>query len=162
LTTIRTNGESDDMKRLTTPEHLNSVVGDDLGVTGWRQVTQEMVDQFAMTTGDHQWVHTDVPWAVAGPFGAPIAHGFLVLAITTALLSSEIIQVDGAKLILNRGLRQARISAPVRVGDRIRVRARVVSARGRPHGYWEAVFGIAVESTGADDPVLTADLVFLY
>jgi acyl dehydratase len=149
------------MKRLTHPEQLSDVVGDDLGVSEWRQVTQEMVDQFASMTGDFQWVHTDVPRAVAGPFGAPIAHGFLVLAMTTALLS-EIVQVDGAKLILNRGLRQARISAPVRVGDRIRVRATVVSARGRPHGYWEAVFGIAVESTGADDPVLTADLVFLY
>jgi acyl dehydratase len=131
-----------------------------LGVSEWHVVTQEMVDRFADLTGDHQWLHTDARRAGEGPFGAPIAHGFLVLAMTTMLLS-EIIRVDGASLVLNQGVGRTRILAPVRVGDRIRARAHVVSARQRPRGYWEGVFGIAVESTG-EDVVLTTELTLLH
>lgn len=132
-----------------------------LGVSEWHVVTQDMVDRFADLTGDHQWLHTDVDRATDGPFGAPIAHGFLVLAMTTMLLS-EIIQVDGASLVLNQGVGRTRILAPVRIGDRIRARAHVVSARQRPRGYWEGVFGIAVESSAGEDVVLTTELTLLH
>lgn len=146
------------MTRVAAPAELTESTS--LGVSEWHVVTQETVDQFAGLTGDHQWLHTDVRRATDGPFGAPIAHGFLVLAMTTMLLS-EIIEVDGASLVLNQGVGRTRILAPVRVGDRIRARAHVVSARQRPRGYWEGVFGIAVESAG-EDVVLTTELTLLH
>ncbi|PMD04368.1 MaoC family dehydratase, partial [Brevibacterium paucivorans] len=83
-------------------EGLQDNVGKVLGSSGWITVDQQRINAFADATGDHQWIHVDVDRAAAGPFGAPIAHGFLTLSLIP-LLSSEAVSVTGMKAKINYG-----------------------------------------------------------
>ena len=92
------------------------------GTSDWLEITQERVDQFADATGDHQWIHVDPERAEAGPFGGPIAHGYLTLSLSNALLP-EIVEVRGISMGVNYGVGKVRFPAPVLVGSRIRASA---------------------------------------
>ncbi|MBM7460780.1 MaoC family dehydratase [Rhodococcus coprophilus] len=96
--------------------------GEHLGVSGWLQVVQPMVDQFAEVTGDRQWIHTDSVKAANGPFGAPIAHGFLLLSLVPMMLS-EIIEIHDMDLMLNSKLREVSFDAAVTVGTFVQLSA---------------------------------------
>ena len=133
----------------------------DLGVTGWHRVTQEMVNRFADATGDHQWIHVDPERAAAGPFGAPVAHGYLTLALIPQLIS-EVLVVEDADLVVNKGMRELRFAAPVPVGSRVRAAAAVIAARPRPRRFWELLFDVKIETEDTGKPALTAETVFLY
>src|SRR5579864_6491834 len=98
---------------------LKQRVGDHLGYSEWHEVTQEQVNLFADATGDHQWIHVDIERAKAGPFGGPIAHGYLTLSLTPALLA-EILEVSGISMAVNYGLNKLRFPAPVPVGSKVR------------------------------------------
>ncbi len=104
---------------------LQSHLGQQIALSDWVTVTQERVDAFADATGDHQFIHIDPERAAAGPFGAPIAHGFLTLSLLAGELSSAGggVSVDGGRMTVNYGLNKVRFVAPVRVGSRIRNRA---------------------------------------
>jgi acyl dehydratase len=112
--------------RTTTMTELSSLVGQHLGWSPWHEVTQERVNLFADATGDHQWIHVDPERAKAGPFGAPVAHGYLTLSLGTALLP-EVITVADARLWVNYGCNRVRFPAPVRVGDRLRLGVELAS-----------------------------------
>ena len=101
---------------------LNQLVGEHLGYSEWHQVTQEQVNLFADATGDHQWIHVDIERAKAGPFGGPIAHGYLTLSLVPALLA-EIFDVVGISMAINYGLNKLRFPAPVPVGSQLRAGA---------------------------------------
>jgi acyl dehydratase len=90
---------------------LKANVGEHLGYSGWVEITQDQVNRFADATGDHQWIHVDVERAKAGPFGAPIAHGYLTLSLGPALLP-EIVQVQGISMGVNYGANKVRFPAP--------------------------------------------------
>ncbi len=108
------------MRVFTTFDELAEATGEELGTSEWVEITQERVDQFANSTGDHQWIHVDVERAAAGPFGGTIAHGFLTLSLVP-WLGSQIfgLETPGAKL--NYGVNKVRFPHPVRVGKRIRL-----------------------------------------
>src|SRR5438094_10063812 len=101
--------------------------GAEFGPSSWIDVPQEKIDAFAAATGDDQWIHVDPERAAAGPFGTTIAHGYLTLSLAPALLY-ELLEVDGARLIVNYGLNRVRFPAPVPVGSRVRMRAEVAAA----------------------------------
>jgi acyl dehydratase len=124
-------------------------------------VTQEQVRLFAEATGDHQWIHVDVERARSGPFGAPIAHGFLTLSLYPAL-KDEILAVEGAGLTVNYGLNKVRFPAPVPVGSRLRLRLEVASAEQRPDGSVEAVFALTFELEGGSKPVCVAESILRF
>ncbi|MGH9115264.1 MAG: MaoC family dehydratase, partial [Acidimicrobiales bacterium] len=105
---------------------LKSHAGEHLGYSAWREVTQEQVDLFADATDDHQWIHVDVERAKAGPFGAPIAHGYLTLSLGPALLD-EILHVSGVAMGVNYGLNKLRFPSPVPVGSKLRAGATLAS-----------------------------------
>ncbi len=90
---------------------LKQLVGEHLGYSEWHEVTQEQVNLFADATGDHQWIHVDVERAKAGPFGAPIAHGYLTLSLVPVLLP-EIVVVTGTSMTINYGLNKLRFPGP--------------------------------------------------
>ena len=69
------------MRTFQSLSELTSLVGEEVALSDWIAITQERIDQFARATGDFQWIHVDVERAKAGPFGAPIAHGFLTLSL---------------------------------------------------------------------------------
>src|SRR5918992_5360755 len=108
-------------------DELKKLAGSDLGTSEWIEITQQRIDTFADATGDHQWIHVDVERARTGPFGGTIAHGYLTLALVIPLWS-EILRVDGVALALNYGLNRVRFPAPVPVGAKLRLRARVIAA----------------------------------
>ena len=145
-------------------EGLRDRVGQDVGVSGWRTVTQEDVDTFANLTGDRQWIHVDPERARSGPYGTTIQHGFLTLGMATGLLW-EVCTVDGFGRILNYGLNRVRFPAPVRVGSRIRMHVQVaeVTELDSPEGRGaEAVYRLTYEVEGEPKPCCVADLVFRY
>lgn len=103
-------------------DKVADLAGTDLGSTEWMTVTQDMINTFADATSDHQWIHTDVERANEGPFGAPIAHGFLTLALIIPFWS-ELFDVTGVSTKVNYGLDKVRFTNPVKVGSRIRMHA---------------------------------------
>src|SRR3982751_45968 len=99
---------------------LPSWIGKEIGPGEWHEITQERVDLFAESTGDHQWIHVDPERAKDGPFGGTIAHGFLTLSLAPALLG-EVLAVPGATFVVNYGLNRVRFPAPVPVGSKVRM-----------------------------------------
>ncbi|MGI5466966.1 MaoC family dehydratase [Streptomyces sp. CA-132043] len=107
-------------------DELKKLAGNDLGSSDWIEVTQDRIDTFADATGDHQWIHTDPEKAAQGPFGAPIAHGYLTLSLFIPLFT-ELLDVRGVTTKVNYGLDKVRFPSPVTVGSRIRLAATLAS-----------------------------------
>ncbi|POX39318.1 enoyl-CoA hydratase [Streptomyces sp. Ru73] len=129
---------------------LTKLAGSDLGTSDWIEVTQDRIDTFADATGDHQWIHTDPERAAEGPFGAPIAHGYLTLSLFIPLFT-ELLDVQGVTTKVNYGLDKVRFPSPVKVGSRIRLAATLASVDEVKGGVQIAVDG-TVEIEGADKP----------
>ncbi|GAA4957226.1 MaoC family dehydratase [Actinoplanes utahensis] len=138
---------------------LKSLIGKDLGHSEWLEITQERVNTFADATGDHQWIHVDVERAKTGPFGAPIAHGYLTLSLVIPLFSG-LLTVDGITMGVNYGLEKVRFPSPVKVGARIRLAARVVSVEDVAGNGVQSTFDFTVEVEGSDKPACVARPVY--
>ncbi|MGH9056541.1 MAG: MaoC family dehydratase [Acidimicrobiales bacterium] len=139
---------------------LKSHAGEHLGYSAWREVTQEQVNLFADATDDHQWIHVDVERAKAGPFGAPIAHGYLTLSLGPALLD-EILHVSGVAMGVNYGLNKLRFPSPVRVGSKVRAGATLASVEDVAGGA-QVTLDITFEIEGGAKPVCVAEALFRY
>ena len=113
---------------------FDELVGTEVGVTEWMEVTQARVDAFADATDDHQWIHVDQEKAAAGPFGGTIAHGFLTLSLTVRFALEVELDVGEPKMAINYGLEKVRFPAPVPVGSWIRGRIGLVSVSDVPGG----------------------------
>jgi acyl dehydratase len=111
-----------DVTVLTGADEAKAAVGKHLGYSDWMEISQERVNQFADATGDHQWIHVDVERAKNGPFGAPIAHGYLTLSLASMFLPT-IVRYDGWNMAVNYGVDKVRFPSPVKVGQRIRAGA---------------------------------------
>ena len=112
-------------------DELKAKAGQDLGYSDWLSVTQDRVDTFADATDDHQWIHVDVERASSGPFGGPIAHGYLTLSLLIPLWS-QIIELRGIRMAVNYGLNKVRFPAPVPVGSKIRLGATLAEVKDVP------------------------------
>jgi acyl dehydratase len=139
---------------------LQQRVGDHLGYSEWHEVTQEQVNLFADATGDHQWIHVDIERAKAGPFGGPIAHGYLTLALTPALLS-EILEVSGISMAVNYGLNKLRFPAPVPVGSKVRAGVTLDHLEDVAGGV-QVTLTVTFEIEGGTKPVCVAEILFRY
>ena len=139
-------------------DELKGLVGQDLGNSEWLEITQERVNTFADATGDHQWIHVDPEKAKAGPFGGPIAHGYLTLSLVIPLFN-ELLKVDGVKMGVNYGLEKVRFPHPVPVGSKIRLNAKVVSVEDVPGGT-QSTFDFTVEIDGVAKPACVARTVY--
>jgi acyl dehydratase len=131
-------------------DELKKLAGSDLGTSGWTEITQERINTFANATDDHQWIHVDPDKAKDGPFGAPIAHGYLTLSLFIPLFT-ELLDVEGVTTKVNYGLNKVRFPAPVRVGSRIRLAARLAAVDDVPGGVQVTVDG-AIEIDGSAKP----------
>ncbi|RPE38408.1 acyl dehydratase [Streptomyces sp. Ag109_O5-1] len=131
-------------------DELKKLAGSDLGSSDWIEVTQDRIDTFADATGDHQWIHVDPERAAKGPFGAPIAHGYLTLSLFIPLFT-ELLDVQGVTTKVNYGLNKVRFPSPVKVGSRIRLTARLTEVEDVPGGVQIAVDG-TIEIEGATKP----------
>ena len=142
-------------------DEVRLAVGMELGTSDWLEITQERVNQFADATGDHQWIHVDVDRANAeSPFGGPIAHGYLTLSLSNALLP-EIVEVQGVSMGVNYGVGKVRFPAPVPVGAAVRLRAHVDAVDEVRDGV-QLTVDFTVEVRGADKPAVAAQAVYRY
>ena len=140
-------------------EELPTLAGKHLGHSRWIEITQDDIDQFARLTGDEQWIHVDPRRAREGPFGATVAHGFFTLSRSTGLLY-ELLHVEGASQILNYGLNRVRFPAPMPVGGRVRMRAKLLSAEEVPGGL-QLTVEQTFEREGGEKPVCVAEALTL-
>jgi len=141
-------------------EGLKARVGDHLGYSEWKVVTQEQVNLFADATGDHQWIHVDIERAKAGPFGGPIAHGYLTLSLTPALLS-EVMNVSGISMGVNYGIDKLRFPSPVPVGSKLRAGVQLASLE-EVTGGAQVKLVVTYEVEGSSKPACVAEIIFRY
>ncbi|MDQ3578749.1 MAG: MaoC family dehydratase [Actinomycetota bacterium] len=141
------------------PESLAAAVGTHLGHSGWHEITQQRVSDFADVTGDHQWIHLDVERAAHGPFGATVAHGYLTLSLLP-MLAREVHEFVGFGMGINYGLNKVRFPGVVRVGSRVRLGAELLSVRTATQGI-QAIFQYTVDIDGAAKPACVAEAVVL-
>ncbi len=137
------------------PEAVRAAVGTHLGFSDWLLMEQERVNTFADATGDHQWIHVDPERAAAGPFGAPIAHGYLTMSLSNYFLP-QIIETKGFSAGINYGVDKVRFPSPVKVGDRIRAGAEMLEVTD-VNGGLQTLVRITIEIEGSDRPACVID-----
>jgi acyl dehydratase len=142
------------------PDALKDAVGQHLGFTEWLVVDQDRINRFADATGDHQWIHVDVEKAKDGPFGAPIAHGYLTLSLTNLFLP-HLITVENISMGINYGVNKVRFPSPVVVGSRIRGGAEI-DAVDEVAGGVQVIIKITVEIEGSTKPACIVENVTRY
>ncbi len=144
------------MKTFQTLSELAACVGQEVAVSDWLTVTQAQVNLFAEATGDHQWIHVDPEKAKAGPFGAPIAHGFLTLSLLPKFFESsfEIVQ---SRMGVNYGLNKVRFTSPVPVGSRLRARMKLLASEPIANDGLQMTWEVLVEREGSAKPVCVAE-----
>jgi acyl dehydratase len=140
-------------------DEVRGLVGQTIGPSEWREVTQEDINTFADLSGDHQWIHVDVERAKKeSPFGGPIAHGYLTLSLVSAL-SAQIIEAKGFRMGVNYGADKIRFMSPVPVGARIRASATLDDAK-QFEGGVQMTLGITMEIENQPKPAMVAAILF--
>ncbi len=146
------------MREIASLEELKNLIGEEVAVSDWIEITQNRIDTFAEATGDHQWIHLDVNRAKKeSPFGATIAHGFLTLAMIPTLMESVILMSD-VKMGVNYGLNKVRFPAPVPAGSRIRGRMKLLAVEDIEGGA-QMIWQVTMEREGGSKPVCVAELI---
>jgi acyl dehydratase len=140
-------------------EGLQGLIGETVGPSEWREVTQEMINSFAELSGDDQWIHVDTERAEKeSPFGTTIAHGNLTLSMIDGF-RLDLIESTGFKLGVNYGWNKVRFPSPVPVGSKVRASAEVVSVDDVGGGWWQVVTRFTVEIEGGQKPCCVAESV---
>jgi acyl dehydratase len=144
------------MKTFQTLQELAACVGEEVATSEWVTITQEQINQFAQATGDHQWIHVDVERAKAGPFGAPIAHGFLTLSLIPTFFEQalEVVQV---RMGVNYGLNKVRFVAPVPVGSQLRAHLKLLKIEPIDNHGMQSTWEVSIERQGSAKPVCVAE-----
>ena len=149
------------MTTIAHPKDLLTMIGEDLGSSPWLDVTQERINTFADATDDHQWIHVDVERAKDGPFGGPIAHGYLTLSLLIPLWT-EILVIEEIDMAVNYGLNKVRFPAPVPAGSRVQVSATLADAEEVGGGGIQATIDAVMRAEGTEKPVCIAQMVHRY
>ena len=146
------------MRVIASLEELKALVGQEVAVSDWAEITQERVDQFAHATGDQQWIHIDVERsAKESPFGGTVAHGFLTLSLLPMLMANAVSMPD-VKMAVNYGLNKVRFPSPVPVGSRLRAHMTLVTVEDIAGGA-QVTWLVTIEREGSDKPVCVAESI---
>jgi len=149
------------MRTITGLDELKAAAGETLGTSSWHEVTQQDIDTFADVTGDHQWIHVDTERAKDTPFGGTIAHGYYTLSLAPRF-TEEVMKLEGFAFAVNYGLNKVRFPAPVPVGSKVRMSARLAGLEDIPGGA-QMTLELTFEREGGEKPVCVAEqLVRLY
>ena len=148
------------MREFETIQDYAAQVGKENGTSDWLQVEQDRINKFADATGDHQWIHVDPERAKSGPFGGPIAHGYLTLSLAPSLIP-EIVQVHGFSMGVNYGCEKVRFPSPVPVGANLRAGAELVGVDDVAGGV-QVAMKLTFEVEGASKPSCVAEVVYRY
>jgi len=149
-----------DRLEITGPDAIADLIGRKVGPTEWREVTQEMIDSFALLSGDEQWIHVDVERAKTdSPFGTTIAHGNLTLSLIDGFRDQLIAVTEGFQLGVNYGWNKVRFPAPVPAGSRLRASAELIESDDLGNGWIANITRFTVEIEGGEKPVCVAESV---
>jgi len=140
---------------------MQHLVGKELFLSDWKEITQEQIYQFADCTGDHQWIHVDVEKAKQGPFGKPIAHGFLTLSHIPYFSYQMPLKFEGSKMTINYGLYRVRFITPVPVGSKIRDRITLKALDERSNNRILMTTTHRIEIEGEESPACIAETLSL-
>jgi acyl dehydratase len=143
------------MQTITGLDGLRQATGETLGTSDWHEVTQEDINAFADVTGDHQWIHVDPERAKDTPYGGTIAHGYYTLALAPRF-TAQVMELDGFAFAVNYGLNKVRFPAPLPVGSRVRMTARLKDLDDVPGGA-QITLELTFEREGGDKPVCVAE-----
>jgi acyl dehydratase len=146
------------MRSFASMAEMKAFVGQEIAVSDWLEITQERVNQFAQATGDHQWIHVDPIRAKAGPFGAPIAHGFLTLSLLPYFFEQSL-STPSVKMGVNYGLNKVRFMSPVTVGSKLRARIKVLAWEDLPNNGSQVVSEVKIEIEGSEKPACIAETI---
>jgi acyl dehydratase len=146
------------MKTFPTLQDVAACVGQEVATSDWTTVTQQQIQQFADATGDQQWIHVDVARAQAGPFGAPIAHGFLTLSLIPKFFETSI-AITETRMGVNYGLNKVRFISPVPVGSRLRARLKLLACEPIDQGGMQMNWEVTIEREGSSKPVCVAESI---
>jgi acyl dehydratase len=144
------------MKTFQTIADLAACIGQVVAVSDWTTITQQQVNLFADATDDHQWIHVDPEKAAAGPFGGPIAHGFLTLSLLPKFFESSF-EIVGSRMGVNYGLNKVRFMAPVHVGSRLRASMKLLASEPIDNNGVQMTWEVTVEREGSGKPVCVAE-----
>jgi len=143
-------------------EEIKALVGREVYVSDWKEVSQGQIDGFADAIGDHQWIHVDPAKAAQGPFGRTIAHGFLTLSHIPFFSYQGAVSPEGAKVTINYGLNKVRFPNPVPVGSRIRDRIRLAKVEEQEGGRVLITTQHTIEVEGQQKPACVAESLALF
>jgi len=146
------------MKSYETVADLKPLVGEVIGTSDWILVDQQRINLFAQATGDHQWIHVDVERAKTGPFGAPIAHGFLTLSLMSAFFGTAF-EIRKSTMGVNYGLNKVRFIKPVPVNKRMRGHFKLVNWEAIDNGGAQLTIEVTMELEGSDKPACIAESI---
>lgn len=145
------------MKPPLTLDELRAAIGTEIGLSEWRVVSQDMINEFADATDDHQFIHVDpVRAAAETPFGGTIAHGFLTLSLLSTFAWEALPGIVGATMGINYGFDKVRFLTAVKTGSRVRARFRLVHADIRKSGRVLNTYDVVLEIEGNLSPALKA------
>lgn len=143
---------------ITGIDGLKAAVGQHLGYSEYLEITQERVNKFADATGDHQWIHVDVERAKSGPFGGPIAHGYLTLSLGP-MLYPTVVRIEGFSMGVNYGANKVRFPSPVPVGAKLRLGVKLLDVEEIAGGA-QTTMEFTFECEGAAKPSCVAEIIF--
>ncbi|MBI1785662.1 MaoC family dehydratase [Candidatus Sumerlaeota bacterium] len=150
------------MREVENIEELKSLIGKEVAVSDWIEVTQERINLFAKATGDDQWIHKDVERCrKESPFGAPIAHGYLTLSLIPYLDKISFRIKQPFKMTINAGINKLRFMMPVVVGSKVRLCKKLIAVAS-VEGGWRVNWRIRIEIEGQKNPACIAELVMRY
>jgi acyl dehydratase len=144
------------MKTFKTLADVAAFKGQEVAVSEWITITQQQINLFAEATGDHQWIHVDPEKAAAGPFGGPIAHGFLTLSLLPQFFETAF-EITESRMGVNYGLNKVRFMAPVPVGSRLRARMKLLAAEPIDNAGLQMTWEVTVLREGSEKPVCVAE-----
>ena len=145
-------------RTVDSPQAMKALIGQELGVSDWLEITQERVDRFAEATDDHQWIHVDPERAKRdSPYGGTIAHGYLTLSLLAGFMANTL-EIGGTRMGVNYGTNRVRFTDPVPVGSRIRARIALAKYEAIAGGA-QLTWNVTIERDGATKPAMIAETV---
>ncbi|EKZ95373.1 acyl dehydratase [Cupriavidus sp. HMR-1] len=146
------------MKTYETLAQMQSLIGEVVGTSDWVIIDQQRIQMFADATGDHQWIHVDPERAAKGPFGAPIAHGFLTLSLLP-VFTTRAFAIRDIRMGVNYGLNRVRFLKPVPVNSRLRAHFKLLRFEPLDNNGAQLTYEMTVEMEGGDKPVCVAESI---
>lgn len=143
-------------------DKIKERIGSEIGVSEWLQIDQKRINDFADSTGDHQWIHVDEEAAKNGPFGKTIAHGYLTVSLFPYFSSDISLVPEGTMMAINYGMNKLRFIKPVPVASKIRDRISLSNVEEKGGGRYLVTTTHTVEIEGEDKPACVAETLTMF